>query len=247
MSRKTGAIKRVTDDAADDWDPGFMPDGRLIWSSNRTGAFEIWIAQADGSGARQVTKDGMDAENPTATPDGKWIVYNQSFPQKVGLWKIHPDGSGAVRLVAGTCVLPDISRDGQYVSYRTNLRIDQFDVRVARVSDGVVTPFRVRLPSFQASVANSSGRTRWMPDSKTIACVAQDDKGNYGIFFQDFDPEKDTSMTRRPVAGFYPATATESFGISPDGREMALAGWEQVFSLMLAERVPGVNGPRRSR
>jgi Tol biopolymer transport system component len=247
VSRKTGAVKRVTDDAADDWDPGFMPDGRLIWSSNRTGAFEIWIADADGSGARQVTKDGMDAENPTATADGKWIVYNQSFPEKVGIWKIHPDGSGATRLVSGTTVLPDVSRDGQYVSYRTNLRIDQFDVRVARVADGSITPFRVRLPSFQASIANSSGRTRWMPGGKTIAFVGQDERGNNGIFFQDFDLVKDTSATRLPVAGFYPTVATESFGISPDGKLMTIAGWEQVFSLMLAERVPGIGARRRSR
>ena len=34
--------------------------------------------------------------------------------------------------------------------------------------------------------------------------------------------------------------------ISPDGKEMTLAGWEQVFSLMLAERVTGVDGPRRA-
>jgi eukaryotic-like serine/threonine-protein kinase len=246
VSRKTGAVRRITDDVADDWDPGFTPDGKLIWGSNRTGAFEIWIAEADGSGARQLTKVGMDAENPTATPDGKWIVYNQSFPQKVGLWKIHPDGSGNTHLVAGTTVLPDVSPDGQFVSFRTNLRIDQFDVRAARVSDGVLTSFHVHLPVAQASVANSSGRTRWMPDAKAIAFVAQDDRGSYGIYVQDFDPARDTSATRRPIAGFYPGLATESFGISPDGKEMTLAGWEQVFSLMVAERVPGVDGPRRA-
>jgi Tol biopolymer transport system component len=144
-------------------------------------------------------------------------------------------------------VLPDVSRDGQYVSYRTNLRIDQFDVRVARVADGSITPFRVRLPSFQASIANSSGRTRWMPGGKTIAFVGQDERGNNGIFFQDFDLVKDTSATRLPVAGFYPTVATESFGISPDGKLMTIAGWEQVFSLMLAERVPGIGARRRSR
>jgi hypothetical protein len=27
---------------------------------------------------------------------------------------------------------------------------------------------------------------------------------------------------------------------------MTVAGWEQVFRLMLAERVPGVDGPRRA-
>ena len=86
-----------------------------------------------------------------------------------------------------------------------------------------------------------------MPNGKTIAFVGQDEKGNNGIFFQDFDPEKDTSASRRPAAGFDPAVATESFGISPDGKEMTIAGWAQVFSLMLAERVPGVDGPRRTR
>jgi Tol biopolymer transport system component len=204
------------------------------------------MAESDGSGARQVTRDGMDAENPTATPDGKWIVYNQSFPQKVGIWKIHPDGSGAMRLVSGTTVLPDVSRDGLYVSYRTNLRIDQFEVRVARVSDGAITPFRIRLPSFQASINNPLGRTRWLPDGRAIAFVGQDETGKNGIFLQDFDPVKDTTTTRRPAAGFSSAVATESFGISPDGKEMTLAGWEQLFSLMLAERVSGVDGRRHA-
>ena len=58
---------------------------------------------------------------------------------------------------------------------------------------------------------------------------------------------KDTTATRRPAAGFSPTVATESFGISPDGKQMTLAGWEQVFSLMLADGVPGVEGPRRPR
>ncbi|MDQ5856992.1 MAG: protein kinase [Acidobacteriota bacterium] len=247
VSRKTGAVRRVTDDSADDWDPGFAADGKLMWSSNRTGAFEIWIAEADGSGARQVTKEGKDAENPTATPDGAWILYNQSFPEKAGIWKVHPDGSGNTRIISGTTVLPEVSRDGQFVSYRTNLRIDQFEVRVARVSDGAMTSFRVNLPVAQASVANSSGRSRWMPDGKAIAFVGQDDRGAYGIYVQDFDPGKDTAATRRQVAGFYPGLATESFGISPDGKEMTLAGWDQVFSLMLAERVPGIEAPPRMR
>jgi hypothetical protein len=37
----------LTDDSADDWDPGFTRDGKLIWSSNRFGAFEIWIADPE--------------------------------------------------------------------------------------------------------------------------------------------------------------------------------------------------------
>jgi TolB protein len=244
VSRGTGAVRRLTDDSADDWDPGFTPDGKLIWSSNRSGAFEIWIAEPDGSGARQLTRVGMDAENPTATRDGQWIVYNQSFPEKAGIWKIHPDGSGNTRFVAGTTVIPDVSPDGRYVSYRSTLRLDRYDINVARISDGAIT----HLASVQVlpqSIANSLGRTRWTPDGKAVAFIGQNEKGAFGVYVQDFVDGRDTSATRRPLGGFDPAIATESFGLSPDGRYLTLAGWEQIFSLMVAERVPGIESPRR--
>jgi Tol biopolymer transport system component len=81
VSTKTGALRRITDDPADDWDPAFTPDGKqIVWSSKRTGHFEIWVANADGSGARQVTRDGADDENPTVTHDG-WVVYCSLAPR----------------------------------------------------------------------------------------------------------------------------------------------------------------------
>jgi Tol biopolymer transport system component len=71
-----------------------------IWTSNRGGSFEIYIADADGSGAKQITHDGRDAENATPTADSQWLVYVSSHPDKLGIWKIHPDGSGAARIAA---------------------------------------------------------------------------------------------------------------------------------------------------
>ena len=44
----------------------------------------------------------------------------------------------------------------------------------------------------------------------------------------------------RPLAGFDPDWAPETFAISPDGRRICLAEWEQVSSLMTADGVPGV-------
>lgn len=35
--------------------PSWLRDGRLLFQSTRTGKFEVWIMNADGSGARQVT------------------------------------------------------------------------------------------------------------------------------------------------------------------------------------------------
>jgi len=87
VSTSSGALKRITEDAADDWDPAFSAEGKkILWSSNRSGHLEIWMADADGSGARQVTNDGVDAENPTATRDGQWIVV-LNRPMFGGGWR----------------------------------------------------------------------------------------------------------------------------------------------------------------
>jgi len=62
---------------------------------------------------------------------------------------------------------------------------------------------------------------------------------------QDFIPGQDTAKTRRALAGFDPDNAVESFGISPDGSGITVSNWELVYSLMMADRVPGVLPLRR--
>jgi Tol biopolymer transport system component len=248
ISTKTGAVRRVTDDGAEDWDPGFTRDGqKILWSSNRSGAFEIWTMERDGSGARQVTSARLDAENPTATPDGAWIVFNQGAGAAQGVWKIHPDGTGGARLVAASTGLPELSPDGRYVSLRVNLRVDLCGIRVVRLADGSPTRFRSDLRRRFGMIGNSIGRSRWMPDGKAIVFVGQDDRGAHGLYIQNFDPDRDTSASRRPLLGFDPKTTLESFGISPDGTRLTAAGPEQVSGLMIAENVPAVVPPPRPR
>jgi len=233
LSTATGALRRITEDAADDWDPAFTPDGaRILWSSSRAGYFEIWICDADGTGARQLTNDGVDAENPTATPDGRWIVYNSTNPAAPGIWKIHPDGTGATRIVPGTWSTPDVSPDGLHVVFRTGT--EPRTVMIARVEDGAI----VGLPIEQPGAL--SGRPRWRPDGRAFLFTGRDDTGATGVFVQDFSPGEDTSSTRRPFAGFDPGVDLESFGISPDGSRLVYSTGDQVDSLMLADGLTGL-------
>jgi len=245
VSTRNGAVGRLTDDPADDFDPAFTPDGkRLLWSSNRTGHFEIWTAEADGSDARQLTHDGFDAENATSTPDGRWIVYTSGHPAKGGIWKVHPDGSAATLLRAGWDGLPEVSPDGQYAlcSFGYGQRLG--GLRVLRVADGTVVPFEIRVEMRKETTA-TMGRGRWMPGGRAVAFIGQDERGVNGVFVQDFVPGRDTASTRRPLAGFDPEAATESFGISPDGSRIVVAAWEQLFSIMTAEGLQGVRPPTR--
>jgi Tol biopolymer transport system component len=233
-----GGVRRVTDDNAEDWDPAFTPDGKkIVWSSGRTGNLEIWIANADGSGARQISRDGLDAENPTATPDGQWIVYNSFNPEKAGLWKVRPDGTQPTHFVKRRTALPELSRDGKYVSYIADGRTPNANIRVARMSDGADMGFSISLRNVRRTAA-ILGRTRWTPDGKSIAFLGQNEEGVNGVFVQDFVPGVDTTSTRRPLGGFDRERATESFGIAPDGKTLTVAGWEQLFSLFSIEGLP---------
>lgn len=234
VSTKTGAVRRITDDPADDWDPAFTPDGKhIVWTSNRTGHFEIWIAEADGSGARQVTQHGTDAANPTATPDG-WIVYVYAdVSGQYGIGKIRQDGSEAKRLAVGQGI-PEASPDGHYVA-----QPDESDLRVIRIADGAAIPFPIQGTAF---------RCRWMPDGRSIVFMGTDERGVWGAFVQNFLPGEDTRRTRKPFHGFdSDLLAAETFGFSPDGSRMTVTSGERLDSLMMAERIPGVSPPRRMR
>jgi serine/threonine protein kinase len=241
LAPKTGSVRRLTDHAAEDWDPAFTPDGRhLLFSSNRSGSFEVWMARHDGSGARRVTDDGVDAENPTSA-GGAWIVYASGHPQKAGVWKIRPDGTQATLLVPGA-ILPEASPDGKFVLYQINRGPKVAVVGVARVEDGRPIGFEIRIDVRKASPA-IVGRARWMPSGRAIAFVGQNEDGVNGIYRQDFAPGEDTTATRRPIGGFDEAALAESFAVSPDGKRIVLAAWEQSLSVVVAENVAGVDRP----
>ena len=246
VSSRTGVVKSLTDDAAEDWDPGYTPDGKhLLWSSNRSGPFEIWLANPDGSGARQVSHDGADAENPTATPDGRWVVYASGNPKHPGLWKVHPDGTEAKLLVPGAGItIPDVSPDGQYVLYQTRLNPLHANIHVRRVEDGSEVAFHTPVEGTRQTVI-TLGRGRWARDGRHIIFTGQNEQGLDGVYIQDFTPGQDTLATRRPLAGFDAEWITESLGLSPDGKRLVLSESERMFSLMIAEGVPGLPAPRK--
>jgi Tol biopolymer transport system component/serine/threonine protein kinase len=246
VSTKTGVLKSLTDDSAEDWDPGFSPDGkRVLWSSNRSGVFEIWMANVDGSQARQVTRDGVDAENPTQTPDGRWIVYTSGDPKAPGIWKIHPDGTGGTRLLAGsTHGLPEVSPDGRYVLVQTTEAGITTVVHAVRLEDGAETAFQAKVENLGNGIF-TLGRGRWAAGGRQVIFTGQNAQGLNGVYLQDFDPGRDTASTRKPLAGFDPDWITESLGLSPDGTRLVLSESERMFSLMVAEGVPGLQKGRK--
>src|SRR6185503_14030408 len=68
----------------------WSPDGkRIAFYSTRSGSFEIWLINADGTGLRRLTEMGNDkAFNPVWTPDGKKLSFANIRGEA---WLIEPD------------------------------------------------------------------------------------------------------------------------------------------------------------
>ena len=67
-----GGAARLTQDAADDYEPSFSPDGRRIaFRSNRDGG-GIYMVSALGGEAKLIAPDGR---RPRFSPDGHWLAY----------------------------------------------------------------------------------------------------------------------------------------------------------------------------
>jgi Tol biopolymer transport system component len=193
-----------------------------------------------------VTHDGVDAENPVPTPDGRWIVYASANPRSRGLMKIRPDGTDATVFAAGNLIEPEVSPDGRHVAFVADAGTDQAALRVARLDDGARV-FDIALPAWTAGGNIDQGRCRWLPDGRALAYIAQDPGGRHVVYVQDFSPGKDTRAGRRRLAAAEPDLDAESLAVAPDGASLIVSFREELQDLMLAEGLPGLERARGTR
>ncbi|MCG8371997.1 MAG: amidohydrolase, partial [Balneolales bacterium] len=109
--------------------PRFSPDGTQIsFTSDAGGGDNIWIMNADGSDAYQVTQENFRlANNSTWTPDGEYIIAKKHFSSARSLgageiWMFHKSGGAGIQLVEKKNPQqdigePSVSPDGRYVYY----------------------------------------------------------------------------------------------------------------------------------
>jgi TolB protein len=87
---------------------------------------ELFVADANGENARQITDFGCASFAPTFTPDGKKILFSSNKHdcdgRKFELYMVNPDGSGLEQVTdfGGFTSFPEFSPDGKKLVYASD-------------------------------------------------------------------------------------------------------------------------------
>jgi serine/threonine protein kinase/Tol biopolymer transport system component len=101
QGRVTGELRRLTQEAADDFFPALSRDGsKMVWVSSRTGSQEVWIRDLRGGEESALTASRSVKYSPAFSPDGSKVSFSES-PS----WNVYivPSAGGAPEMVCEGC------------------------------------------------------------------------------------------------------------------------------------------------
>lgn len=113
--------------------PRFSPDGKyLSFTSDAGGGDNVWIMDANGDNAKQITKESFRLlNNAVWHPDGDYLVARKHFTSSRSLgagemWKYHVTGGSGIQLTERKNDQQDVnepcySPDGKYLYYSEDM------------------------------------------------------------------------------------------------------------------------------
>jgi TolB protein len=147
MDLRDYKVKRITHELGYDGGAWFSPDGKkIIWRASRPKTaeeiaeyksllkenlvmpthMEVWIANADGSDAKQITNYGQANWAPNFIPGSEKIIFcsNHEYPHgfPFNMYTINVDGSGLEKISRdkGFDAFPMFSSDGKKILFSSN-------------------------------------------------------------------------------------------------------------------------------
>ncbi|MFN2572067.1 MAG: Ig-like domain-containing protein [Gemmatimonadales bacterium] len=205
-------LTKLSPDTASASDPSFSPDGsRIAFVSQRDGNAEIYVMNADGTGATRVTNDPQADGRPVFSPDGQLLVFHSARPAgKQQIWTVNVDGTGLAQLTRDSVNFsPTVAPDGQTIAYVSTRNKDNDIWLMAR--DGSNQRQFTRSPLVRES------EPKFLRDG-TLAYLVERREGNRTIqqvMRADLSSGSVTALTGTDLA-------IASFAVSPSGDLVAM-------------------------
>jgi serine/threonine-protein kinase len=207
---------RVTANPATNYTPVWMPDSRrVIFSSNQTGAQNLFVQDVDGRAAERLTTS-PNVQTPTAvSDDGTWLVFDERFPKTgTDVMALRLDGTHQVRPLVQT-PFDDrngiVSPNGRWLAYEAD-DTGLFEVYVKPFPD-------VDSGRWQVSM-NGGTRPVWARDGRELFYLAQD--GAVMRVAVTGGPTWTGGLPTKVLDGRYLASLggnyQRNYDIAPDGR-----------------------------
>lgn len=99
-----GTIRRALTRSPVGYDifPRWSPDGkRIVFASDRTGNYEIWLMNAEGRGQKRLTDHPSYDSHPAWSPDGRQIAFTSLRDGGLRVWVMPAEGGEARPLTPG--------------------------------------------------------------------------------------------------------------------------------------------------
>jgi len=217
-----GGIKNLTNNSWDDEYPKWSPDGgKISYSANPTGNYDIFIMDEDGSSITQITTSKEDEVSHAWFPDGEKIAYTieekKGFVKRSSLWMVDLELKEKTKIIPqfrGHSALPDFSPASPIMGF-TGKKTFGWDVYI----------YDMQLKEYKGlTKGGKSCRSKFSPDGGKIAYVSSEADGKGDIWLMSQDGSRKERLTERnETSDYFPSW-------SPDEKYI-------VFSSSLKHRI----------
>ncbi|KAF0108821.1 MAG: hypothetical protein FD146_707 [Anaerolineaceae bacterium] len=164
-------LRRLTDHKAHDYYPIFMPQGdALLYASNQTGSFDIYLLLLNSSKLYQLTAGIGNAFSPDPSPDGKTILFaNRPAAGPAALWLMETTGKNPRILYSGSGAVVGAawSPDGASIAFVMETDPGNYQVFLLDPQAPQHAPRRLT-----QNLAGLTGSLDWSPDGKYLLLCA---------------------------------------------------------------------------